>query len=312
VGISEDFADDLSARDLEAGDLRAVFLPARGMLGASLQHRGVELLRRVHDLPAAAARKSTAGIPFLHPWANRLAGASYRAAGRSVSLDLASPLLHLDAGGLPIHGVSWSLLAWEVIESTPRQLAAQLDWSRADLLAVFPFRHRVELAITLGAGALELDTTLRADLGGPVPVSFGFHPYFGIPELPRAEWRLALPAMRRLAVDERGIPTGAEETFAEIDSPLGERTFDDGFALQDERACFSLAGGGRRITVELMAGYRYAQVFAPRNGDCVALEPMTAPTSALTGGRGLQVAAPGETFRAAFRIRVEDLAQASR
>jgi aldose 1-epimerase len=312
VRISEDFASDRSARHLEAGDLRAVFLPARGMLGASLQHRGVELLRRVEDLSAAAARKSTAGIPFLHPWANRLAGPSYRAAGRSVSLDLASPLLHLDARGLPIHGVSWSLLAWEVIESTPHSLAAQLDWSRDDLLAVFPFRHRVELAITLDAGALELETTLRADPGGPVPVSFGFHPYFGIPELPRAEWRLALPAMQRLLVDDRGITTGAEETFAELDAPLGERAFDDGFALRDEGASFSLAGSGRRITVELLAGYRYAQVFAPKDGDCVALEPMTAPTSALTSGRGLQVAAPGATFRAAFRIRVEDLARAAR
>jgi galactose mutarotase-like enzyme len=34
---------DPSARTLAAGDLRAVFLPGLGMLGASLRHRGEEL-----------------------------------------------------------------------------------------------------------------------------------------------------------------------------------------------------------------------------------------------------------------------------
>jgi aldose 1-epimerase len=46
-------------------------------------------------------------------------------------------------------------------------------------------------------------------------------------------------------------------------------------------------------------------VFAPQDMDYVAFEPMTAPTSALTSGRGLRVVAPGGQFRAAFRIRVE-------
>ena len=102
------------ARRLSAGDLEAVFLPDRGMLGASLCWRGVELLRRIDDLEAAAAKGSTTGIPLLHPWANRLEGLRYRAAGRQVVLDPASPLLHFDDHGLPIHGVPWTKLAWEV------------------------------------------------------------------------------------------------------------------------------------------------------------------------------------------------------
>ena len=83
--------------------------------------------------------------------------------------------------------------------------------------------------------------------------------------------------------------------------------FDDGFALMEERALFSVAGGGRRITVELLAGYPYAQVFAPKDKDYIAFEPMTAPTSALTSGRGLRLVKAGEQFRAVFRIRVDAL-----
>ncbi|HTN69657.1 MAG TPA: hypothetical protein VMO00_01050, partial [Methylomirabilota bacterium] len=56
---------------------------------------------------------------------------------------------------------------------------------------------------------------------------------------------------------------------------------------------------------ELLAGYPYAQVYAPRDSNYIALEPMTAPTSALTSGRGLSLVDPGGKFRAMFRIRVD-------
>jgi aldose 1-epimerase len=253
----------------------------------------------------AAAKGSTAGIPLLHPWANRLQGMRYRAAGREVQLDAASPMLHLDVHGLPLHGVPWSRLAWEPIESQRDRLSARLEWCRKDLLDVFPFPHRIELTARLCAEALTLETTLIAGPDGPVPVSFGFHPYFGIPHVPRAKWQLGLPAMHRLLLDERGIPSGAEEAWNRFDSELGERSFDDGFALLDACPSFCLTGGGRRITLELLAGYPYAQIFAPNEQEFVAIEPMTAPTNALASGHGLRVVAARERFEAAFRVRVE-------
>ena len=308
--LSSALLDDASARTLSAGGLEAVFLPAHGMLGASLRHRGVEMLRRVEDLDAAAAKGSTAGIPLLHPWANRLASPRFRVAGREVELDPKSPLLHLDENGLPIHGVPWPTLAWEVSEAAGDRLAAHLEWARSDLLAIFPFRHRIEITVSLLPDSLTLETTLIAGKDDTVPVSFGFHPYFGLPEIPRARWRLELPAMRRLALDRRGIPTGVEEPFARLDAALGELAFDDGFALGGERATFSIAGGGWKVAVELLRGYRYAQVFAPRDKDFIALEPMTAPTSALSSGRGIELVKPGGRFEAAYRIHV--LREASR
>jgi aldose 1-epimerase len=291
-------------RSLVAGELEAVFLPGEGMLGASLRHRGAELLGRVEDLASAAAKGSTAGIPLLHPWANRLAGPVYRVAGREVVLDAGSPLLHLDEHRLPIHGVPWSRLSWEVTESSPVRLVARLEWNSPRLLAVFPFPHCLELAVSLDPEGVTLETTLVPSAGVPVPVSFGFHPYFQLPGVPRPAWRLRLPAMRRLPVDPLGIPTGAEEPFAGVDAPLGTLSLDDGFLQLEERPSLSVAGGGRRITVEFLEGYRYAQVFAPADRAFLALEPMTAPTDALSSGRGLRQVEPGGRFRAAFRIRV--------
>jgi aldose 1-epimerase len=265
----------------------------------------VEILRRVEDLEAAAARGSSAGIPLLYPWANRLAEPRYRVLGKEIELDQSSPLLHLDEHGLPMHGVPWSLLSWVVTEARDDFLAARLEWTGSDLLAVFPFRHRVELAGMLRSDSLTVEITVVPCSDGPVPVSFGFHPYFGFPEPSRSQWRLELPAMRKLVVDERGIPIGEEEPFGGFDAELGENSFDDGFALPEEQVTFSVAGSTGRVSLDLLEGYRYAQVFAPKDKDYVALEPMTAPTSALTSGRGLRFVRPSERFRAAFRIRIE-------
>ncbi len=192
-----------------------------------------------------------------------------------------------------------------MIAGSPGRLAARLDWNREDLLSVFPFRHRLEMVVALAPDGLTLETTLVAGPEGPVPVSFGFHPYLGIPGVPRAEWRLGLPAMRRLVQDARGIPDGREVSFAAEDALLRSRAFDDGFALESDRASFLLSGGGRRVVVDLLEGYRFAQIYAPPGEDLIAIEPMTAPTNALASGRGLGIVGPGERFRAVFRIGVE-------
>ena len=204
-----------------------------------------------------------------------------------------------------MHGVPWSLLRWEVTEARQDFVLAQLEWSSSEHLAIFPFRHRVELAVTIDPGSLTLEATVAADPEGAVPVSFGFHPYLHIPELSRADWRLELPAMRKLILDNRGIPTGDEQPFDGFNARLGENSFDDGLALTGERTSFSVAGAGRVVSVDLTEGYRFGQVFAPKDKDYIALEPMTAPTSALTSGRGLRFVGPGERFRAAFRIRID-------
>jgi galactose mutarotase-like enzyme len=258
------------------------------MTCASLRHCGEELLHGK-------------GIPLLHPWANRLDGLRYAAAGRAVQLDRASPLLRFDANGLPLHGVAG--LAWQVVVSTSGELRARLAWTQPERLAVFPFPHHLEHAASLDARGLTLETTLVAG-EGPVPVSFGFHPNFVLPGVPRARWRLTLPGMRRLALDSRLIPTGDEAPFAPFDAELDARTFDDGFRLLAAQSAFHLRGGGRAITVELLEGFPYLQLYAPPQPDQVSIEPMTAPTAALTSGRGLTSVAPGGYYRTAFRVSV--------
>jgi aldose 1-epimerase len=289
---------------LSAGDLRATFWPDSGMLGVSLLFRGEEILRRIEDLEAAKRKGSTAGIPLLYPWANRLAGLHYRADGHDITLDPKSPFLHFDDKGLPMHGVPWGQLSWKVLQAKPDSLLCSLDWTRPELLAVFPFPHHLQIAANISNDSLTIQTTILADAGSSVPVSFGFHPYFGIPHVPRAQWQLKLPAMRKLVLDSRGIPTGAEKPFEPVDRLLGDTNFDDGFALANPQSSFLLSGAGYTIAVEFLEGFPYTQVYAPKDKEFIALEPMTAPTNALITGERLQIIAAGKKFQASFRIRI--------
>jgi aldose 1-epimerase len=59
------------------------------------------------------------------------------------------------------------------------------------------------------------------------------------------------------------------------------------------------------VTIELVEGYDVAHLFVPPAGDIVAFEPMTAPIDALRTGVGLRHVAPGESFRATFRVSVQ-------
>jgi aldose 1-epimerase len=304
--IEETTRDGYPALTLAAGDLAATFVPQLGMIGASLEHRGEELLGQRNGLAAYEARGSTMGIPLLHPWANRLGSLEYDAAGRHVAIDPDTPQVRLDPHGLPIHGLLAANPRWDVQTSADGHLHAALDFgAQPELLEAFPFPHEIRLHIALEHGRLSIDTTVEANQGSAVPISFGFHPYMALPGVARADWEIELPVRTHLLADENGIPTGKTEAATIAPGPLNDRSFDDGYADLADPPTFVLAGGGRRIALELQHGYAFAQVYAPEGQDLICFEPMTAPTNALgAGGPGLTVLAPGGSYRAGFSISV--------
>jgi galactose mutarotase-like enzyme len=288
------------------GDLEATFVPGAGMVGASLRHRGEELLGQRRGVAAYAATGDTMGIPLLHPWANRLSREEYDAAGVHVRLAPAARHLPHDEHGLPIHGV-YGAGPWHVREARRAHLCAELRFAGdPELLAAFPFPHRVTVDVRLDATTLRVRTTVVPLGDRGVPVAFGYHPYLRLPGVPRARWQLRLPAMRRLELDARGIPTGRTSDFAGWSAALGDATFDDCFDSVPGGAPLTLEGGGRRITVRPGAAFPVAQVYAPADDDVVALEPMTSPVDALVTGRGLVTVPPHGAFTAGFAITVED------
>jgi aldose 1-epimerase len=286
------------------GALAAEFVPHANLVGASLTHRGVELLHRGHGVVAYAEQGKTMGIPLLHPWANRLAGFAYEAAGQRVDLPAPEGRYPTDPNGLPIHGALPKDLRWEIQDHDDDVFAAGLDWGGGVLDELFPFPHRLEVTARVTDSALRLETTLRPTGSDPVPVSFGYHPYLCLPEVPRREWQVTLGASERLVTDDRMIPTGERRPLARRSFRLEGESWDDGLAGLDAPPAFTVSGGRLSLTVTFEEGYRYAQVYAPAGRDLICFEPMTASTNALLDGHDLVLAQHGGEYRAAFSIAV--------
>ncbi len=288
------------------GETQAEFVPEVNMVCCSLRHRGAELLDRGRGVEAYAQHGKTMGIPLLHPWANRLAGSSYRVGETTVRLPGPEGRYPTDPNGLPIHGALPGHLRWAVqAGSPPERLSARLLWDSPELLELFPFEHELALEAELTGGGLTLTTTLRATGSDPVPVAFGFHPYLRIPGSSRRDWRVVVGATQRLVLDEHMIPTGERRPLAERAFVLGDQSWDDGLAgLDPGGARFQVSDGETTLTASFEEGFDYAQVYAPPGHDYICFEPMTAPTNALNSGDGLVLVAPGEEYRTRWSVTV--------
>lgn len=293
----------VAAVTLTSDDLSATFVPELNMLGTSLRLEGEEFLALPGGVSAYRTRHAT-GLPLLAPWANRLDRRTYRAAG--VGVDLAGLDLTTDPNGLPIHGTMWGA-SWDIEVLSARRrtarLRARFDHDRPDLLAAFPFPHRLETEVWVDGRSLSISTTIRPTDERAVPVSFGFHPYLRLPRGRRSTWRLRLPERTHVRLDDRSIPTRHRVREAPEADAIGSRTFDDLYELTDRRE-LGIESGRHRLTVRFEQGYPYAQVFSPLDASFVCLEPMTAPTNALVSG-GCQLVEPGERYTARFSIRPE-------
>jgi aldose 1-epimerase len=276
--------------ELSCGPMAATWLPEHGMVGASLRHHGQELLGQRGGLDAYLAKGSAFGIPLLAPWANRLDGLQYG------QVQLRDDEVKLDGNGLPKDGVMAGR-PWQTVAADDSRLVAAFD-SSPEVLRAFPFPHRLQVTVELSDSTMTVTTELTATGVVPVPISFGWHPLFALPGVPREEYEIVVPGATESVLDDRGIPTGATR------APSGE-ILDTEFREID--GDFVLRGRGRALTVSFGApDYPVGHVWSPAGEEFVAWEPMTAPTNALRSGDGLRHVRPGETFAASFSVGYED------
>ncbi|MBK5231377.1 MAG: CHAD domain-containing protein [Thermoleophilia bacterium] len=302
----------LRAIRIESGSgLSATFVPEAGMIGVSLRHEGEELLGQRRGLESYVESGKTMGLPILYPWANRLSRNEYEFGGRAVRIEPDAFGVRRDDNGLAIHGTLAASPLWIIEDASAgdqredARLAASLDFgAHPELLASFPFPHRLELEMKIEGETLTVTATVVNTGDGPMPLAFGFHPYLSLPGGDRSSWQIELPARKALEFDERGIPTAGGNSLEAGTETLGDRSWDDGFTGIEAGAGFSVADDRRRITVRLDRGYGAAQIFAPAGEDVVCFEPMKAPTDALVSGRDLNSVEPGESDVSRFTISI--------
>ena len=284
---------------LHGGGTDAVFLPGLGMTGVSLRRGGHEFLATPGG-PDALRRGHTLGLPLLAPWANRVSRRQFRVG--PVEVDLRERGVHTDANGLPIHGLLVGAPGWQIVDRRTRGGTATVR-AAIDLDAdAFPFPHRIEVEHHVSEVGLRVSTTIVPTGRRRVPVAFGWHPYLQVGG-PRRAWLLELPARTHLALDQRGLPSGATSPEGAERAPIASRTFDDLYALRSRRRLALIGPEGSSVAMVGDATYPYAQVWVPPGKPFAALEPMTVPTNALVAG-STPFVGPGESFTARFRIEV--------
>ena len=271
-------------------------LPSIGNIASEMKIHGKNILVFPDvKLSDFQKRPMQTGIPFLAPWANRLDIDGFWANGKKYSFDAALGNYRKDRG-LPIHGLLGTSALWRVTDIGADKQSAHVTsklefWKYPDWMAQWPFAHEYEMTYRLADGALEVRTTVSNLSAEAMPLAIGYHPYYRIPDVPRDQWSLWLPARKAVLADDRRLPSGE---FKAMDLPnplpLMDRTLDDGFTdLErdaDGRARFSIEAGEKQIEILFGPRYPVAIIWEPASPpgqkfDFICVEPMTGITNAV-------------------------------
>lgn len=298
------------------------------LIAPSLGNRAVEL--KVHGknllffpFPDAAAfqqggAKQLNGVPFLAPWANRMAGGGFWAHDKEYRFNPDLGSVHVDRDGIAIHGMLTASPLWEVMSVGANRHSAHVTsrlqfWKYPDLMANWPFAQEYEMTYTLTDGNLEVTTKVTNLSAAAMPVVLGFHPYFNIPDVPRSEATVHIAAHKHVETDAHLVATG-ELTPADLPDSISlkDHTFDDGYTDlvrgSDGRAVFSVSAGAKKIEVVYGPRYQVAVIYAPPNQPFVCFEPMSAITNGANLAHAgkypdLQTVAAGGVWQESFWVR---------
>lgn len=171
----------------------------------------------------------------------------------------------------------------------------------------YPFLFSFAMAFTIHVdGSMLVNMRFSNDGVPPIPVGFGWHPYFKLsPKVDIMEIRL--PPCQLVGIDQQMIPTGKRYEFDDFSNQrrIGTTVLDNCFALNDEtgKAEVTLIGESGKLHYWQETGpqkFNFLQVFTPPHRLSLAIEPMTCNINAFNNGDGLITLQPGETTSGAF------------
>ena len=252
------------------------------------------------DEMCSAAR----GAPLL-PWPNRLQDGRYDFGGITYQTALTEPAKYN-----AIHGLTrWR--NWSAAEHEGERVLMTLLLHPQE---GYPFTLSLGIEYRLSQHGLSVVTMATNAGSQPLPYGAGQHPYVTVGTAVIDDAVLRVPALLRLDVDDRLIPTGSlipvQRTPFDFVEPrrIGATQLDTAFtSLRPDadgltRVDMEAPDGGRRLTLWMDGSYRFLMVFT---GDTIpqvgrrrrglGIEPMTCAPNAFRTGDGLLVLQPGES-----------------
>jgi aldose 1-epimerase len=248
-------------------------IPSVGNTAFEMTVKGQNVLRFPYrSVEEFKAKPGLSGIPFLSPWANRLDELAFYASGKRYAFDMD---LGNVRGPVPGHGFL-SSAAWDVVEAKADAHSAwvtsRLDFYKQPMwMKQFPFAHTAEMTYRLQDGVLEVQTRVANLAAEPMPVSFGYHPFYQLTDSPRDEWTITIPARTRWLLAPVKMPTGetepAEKMLPGGRGALKDLDLDDVFSdlVRDPRgrAMITLKGRSQQLDIQLGPNFRSLVMYSP-------------------------------------------------
>ena len=306
----------IAENNFEIIELKNNFVSAKMLVNIgntlfSLKQNNIENLYFPFSFHDYKTNTKLAGNPFMHPWANRLEGEYIQVKNQKYTFpEQHKNLLYRDGNNLPLHGLLLKSDKWKTIEIFESEQAcyhvAELIFEEENLLAIFPFKHKIQIKHSLQNNELKIETTIINEDEKDMPISFGFHPYF---VKNKQENFLQIPSNEVIDVDNKMIPNGnilersEKWNFSQNKISLKDNSFDDGFQnleFQNNFAKFEF----NDLEILFDKNYPFAQIYAPTPVDkpYVCIEPMTAATNALNKDK-CKMLEKNQVFTASFFIK---------
>ena len=172
----------------------------------------------------------------------------------------------------------------------------------------FPFSLEVEFMIH-DRGSFTLEAACLNLHDQPIPIGFGWHPYFRLAGR-AGDHRMQLPAGTRIGINERMIPTGQDTPFTDFQrkKPVGDTILDNCFRSGKSAGNYALRleSDVRSIVVKANARqFPFFQVFTPPHRESIALEPMSCNVDAFNNRQGLVTLEPDQEWKGKIEVELQ-------
>lgn len=277
-------------------------VPAVGANVLDIQFGGQSILdgySTPEELEAGKWGKST----ILFPFPNRLDEGKYTWLRKQYQFPINNA-----ATGNAIHGFVREAvfeLEYVFLAKDCASIRCYFDYTGEREYYPFPFSLEIEFTIH-DSGKFEMEVEVENLDDNPIPIGFGWHPYFQLTEGANNHG-LRLPPCEKITIDKRMIPTGGRAQFEDFQTLtfVEDAILDNCFQNTKTSGNYkmTLHGEGRQLEVRARVGqFPFFQVFTPPHRESIALEPMTCNVDAFNNKQGLLSLAPNKKWRGKIEI----------
>lgn len=231
---------------------------------------------------------------ILFPFTNRIKNGKYRHEDKEFSLKL-----NFQQEKNAIHGLVYNKQFTIINEKYNHHFGqVVLAYSQLKKENGFPFLYSIYITYTLEKDVLRIKIDVKNNGKNTFPFCIGWHPYFNTSNL--SESYVTLNTDKKLLLDEHKIPVRLKKINPVYKEKIENKSFDDCYLLK-ENAVY-LETPDYKVKLESSTQENYLQLYTPNDKNCIAVEPMTAPSNSFNNKIGLQYLNADEKYQLTWKL----------